>query len=648
MSSRRSAEPEKTDKRKQRALNSCLPCRQRKVKCDQHRPCSGCAKRGTVNECISTPARANDAPSSITSPSSSSDPAVSRRPSSLQITSPTTRVHEDVIRPTIEQDARERPSLLYDDVEELKVFELSRTDIMELWQTFTNRIQLLTPALLETERVEEWMVQITLTSQDSSVPVSPNIRMDQLVTYLPSLSHGSRGLLLAVLAAASQFSSKPYLRQQFTQRALLTLAFRAVRLSNYLRNPTIDSIQALLLVGIVLQNDRACQGAWCLLGTTIRLAESIGVNRDLWPGAHQGPDLSKDIKCRLLYSLASQDCLLSMCLGRVPSLYLAGHVALVPGRPCDYPTSMILLTARLGTSLWSKRARHPDDFELLLKEVQEDSAFARQLGEKLALGAVTFKSSCLSTAFAMHSSFAISYICRPALKYSPHMARKSSSSSTSTSSTSAQQKAQFALLEILKSSLVAALKNYVYLTSAWEYTIRSWSVAHSGLGAALMLGTLGEFKEESIRTLAGTVIETLENRLEDVAIVSKGSKALDLLRGLYKEATGGLGHDPRPPTLRVNEMEMGRGMGPMTNQGFGNGQQGIGSLELDGRDNGDGIASGSVGMSDTEQQLRMAAAFEAPFLYQFAEPTALDEFDSLFTDGAQFGWGMDSWDGSGF
>ena len=42
--------------------------------------------------------------------------------------------------------------------------------------------------------------------------------------------------------------------------------------------PTEEIVQALLLLAQVLQNDLQALSGWTLLGTTIRLAQSLGLN----------------------------------------------------------------------------------------------------------------------------------------------------------------------------------------------------------------------------------------------------------------------------------------------------------------------------------------------------------------------------------
>lgn len=56
--------------------------------------------------------------------------------------------------------------------------------------------------------------------------------------------------------------------------------FKALQLANYLFNPSLDIIQALLILGNTLQNLGQSEGAWVLLGTTVRLAQALGLHME--------------------------------------------------------------------------------------------------------------------------------------------------------------------------------------------------------------------------------------------------------------------------------------------------------------------------------------------------------------------------------
>ncbi|RSL43557.1 hypothetical protein CEP54_015045 [Fusarium duplospermum] len=86
-------------------------------------------------------------------------------------------------------------------------------------------------------------------------------------------------LLHAILAAGAQFSDlAPSARVQKSQKHLKhALSFLGA--FQYLWNPSKRLLQALVILGHVLQNDMNPRGAWVLGGTTIRLALSMGLHQ---------------------------------------------------------------------------------------------------------------------------------------------------------------------------------------------------------------------------------------------------------------------------------------------------------------------------------------------------------------------------------
>ena len=62
-----------------------------------------------------------------------------------------------------------------------------------------------------------------------------------------------------------------------------THALESLTVINYLAEPSKEVLQTLLLIGNVLQNDMKPQAAWALGGTTIRLAQCLGIQRKTMP-----------------------------------------------------------------------------------------------------------------------------------------------------------------------------------------------------------------------------------------------------------------------------------------------------------------------------------------------------------------------------
>jgi hypothetical protein len=56
-------------------------------------------------------------------------------------------------------------------------------------------------------------------------------------------------------------------------------SYHCLRLANYLIRPSLESLQALLILGFVLANDMKAEASWALIGLTCRLAQALGLHR---------------------------------------------------------------------------------------------------------------------------------------------------------------------------------------------------------------------------------------------------------------------------------------------------------------------------------------------------------------------------------
>jgi hypothetical protein len=110
-------------------------------------------------------------------------------------------------------------------------------------------------------------------------------------------SIGHISLLLATLAAGAHYSDIEYPQRlelatdfgmsqvqlndhdlPLIQQSTARRSFHALRLANFLFRPSLDIIQALLILGNTLQNMGQSDAAWALLGTTVRLAQTMGLH----------------------------------------------------------------------------------------------------------------------------------------------------------------------------------------------------------------------------------------------------------------------------------------------------------------------------------------------------------------------------------
>ncbi|KAF9887016.1 hypothetical protein FE257_010632 [Aspergillus nanangensis] len=119
-------------------------------------------------------------------------------------------------------------------------------------------------------------------------------------------------LLFAVLACGVQFSDDPIKERDLRSKVLICSSFQCLRTSNFFNHTNLDQIQAMALIGHCLRNNIDTNSAWILMGSTIRLAQSIGIHEasPTLPAAEQSQ------RSKLWWSLVWQDTFLSLTYDR--------------------------------------------------------------------------------------------------------------------------------------------------------------------------------------------------------------------------------------------------------------------------------------------------------------------------------------------
>ncbi|KAH8810788.1 hypothetical protein F5884DRAFT_260263 [Xylogone sp. PMI_703] len=231
-------------------------------------------------------------------------------------------------------------------------------------------------------------------------------------------SVGLIGLILAVLAAGSYFSDRDPMQRTQLSHDSVRRSFQALRLANFLFKPSFNTIKALLVLGSNLQNQSQSNAAWAMLGTTIRLSQTIGLDCEKG-GAYEYMSESHRLEARSLWSsVVQQEFFLSFCHGRTPTIssYIVMSSGLTsPILNIPYQTAMQYLCS-LGVSLTTSEKR--SDYNQCLQTLSAID----ELYERVAPHLVP-RENCKSRhqnlehlTWKMHSSFFISYVCRPVIR----------------------------------------------------------------------------------------------------------------------------------------------------------------------------------------------------------------------------------------
>ncbi|KAK6000580.1 hypothetical protein QM012_003305 [Aureobasidium pullulans] len=314
--------------------------------------------------------------------------------------------------------------------------------------------------------------------------------------YITQSEVARTSLMLAVLASGVHFSDQPPYQRKSLSQEYARRAFHCARLSNFLLRPTLESIQALLVLGHVLQNNGQADASWALLGTTIRLAQSLGLHSD-----QHAETLSNEVRInrhKTWRSLLWQDSLLSLSFDRPPARASVDPETFPPEDnnglsyiECMYEWSQI------GRQLLEKTRHERANVDTMLQFGEKlDQINSKSQPHLRMLSACTSRQSRMEHhAFRLQQAFCSSFVCRPAL--------------LCVNAPEREDELQV-ILGRAQASLLETIQAFMALQSLTVLPLRSWSMIHAAIGAALLLQvqerTAGT---EETRTLQNSLINAL-------------------------------------------------------------------------------------------------------------------------------------------
>lgn len=284
-------------------------------------------------------------------------------------------------------------------------------------------------------------------------------------------------LILAVLACGVQYSDLRPSERKTTSRDFASRSFRALHLANYLVRPTAPCLQTLLLLGSFIRNDGDASASWALLGTTMRLAQSVGLHDA--NNMHNLSERDKRMRLQLWKTVLQHDSILSLCFDRPTSTSttpISVFPDSTPAESLDYSHMMWEITRLCADNLTSRsRDIDPSQSHHSLRRI--DSIVAQASPHLQA------RSACLSMqdllehyTMHLHMSFLISVICRPAFLNSDQNSHHDS----------------MALDRRGRDALASTVRHFLSLHKLTTYAIRTWTTLHEALSSALLLELLHE------------------------------------------------------------------------------------------------------------------------------------------------------------
>ncbi|EXJ90724.1 hypothetical protein A1O1_03828 [Capronia coronata CBS 617.96] len=524
------------EKRKGRKLRPCFPCRQRKVKCDDSRPCKKCIERSHEDLCLYEPPRHAETDSKPRPKSNvqSIESEDKHRPSPTLASEGATedeeaRVYlgEQSIPSFVQEQVQDeshaadpRTADLGSDVLPMLGLQASPQELLPDWQSqsggqptlgqfdilpgrdeilsiFSDYRHIVYPLYPHLTYIDDFEMQLCSFLQSEPPLATPVSAEPGLVKDL-----AWRSLLLAILASGTQFSGKPASERRRCCRQYISASLWFLNLTQGFIRPSLQSIQTLIIIVNVLQNELLTEAAWTLLGLLSRQAQALGLHRASDNSSQSGNlQLSK---CRLWWTIVWQDSLLSACFDRAPVTAIKSVAPLsilgADNKSFKYEEAMYALGHLLLKLCARNHTIEPQTptQEGILSDLNEAQHIISNLCENIRVREKcdTLQHLVQHHCFKLHSSFTIGTLLRPSL--SPrrwgHLA--------------ADQKQVFASQCI--ESYISSLEAFLDLHAVSIAASRSWAMLHNGLTSALVLAITGQTRRRpSVARLNSRLFETL-------------------------------------------------------------------------------------------------------------------------------------------
>ncbi|KAL6799650.1 hypothetical protein J3E68DRAFT_396404 [Trichoderma sp. SZMC 28012] len=517
-------------RKRQRDSKACYPCRLRKVKCDSKSPCKTCEKRGHPEICVYTNFRQESDRKSpadrASTPHSERRPEIDESASSHQIITDDPTIHGNfnshlvssgnTAAVIVRLQRREGESSTQDDVEQMLGLQNTYRDypFMKVKSSQDRWTSLLEILPKKEEVLKYFHLYRAFVFPFNPILADINDFELELRLYLKSLdtgelsdplkeSHrwtddkhlGQIGLILATMASGVQFSDLSHVSRAHISRDLIRRAFQSLRLANYLCRPTVQAIQALLVIGNVLQNNGQSDASSALLGCTIRLGQALRLDMDdSSPSSSSSSSASssdsktvKNTKRNTWLSIVWQDSLLSLCHGRLPAaLSRSGYSFESLLLPKSLPfTEAMHYICQLAMAILERHETGRSQIALSMQWLTildriRDSAQPHLRNQDQCENL----QECLHfLAFRLNTSFLQTFICRPALGKACH-----------DTNTSEYERARMRA----KESFTNALQAFLEFHTLSIVPLRTWSTIHTTLSSILLTSIWEETKNDSI------------------------------------------------------------------------------------------------------------------------------------------------------
>lgn len=195
-----------------------------------------------------------------------------------------------------------------------------------------------------------------------------------------------------------------------------------------------------------------------------------------------------------------------------PEIPLSGTI---PFREAmDYLVDIFTRSGKVGSP---RRSHNFAEIQAVVREIEKINLLnVAEQGRQTPSSGI--RNRCELSLMKLHVSFAIAWLCRPAL-HNRH-------------SSELRESIQQELIETCNRNLLECVRAFVNLLSLSTFASRSWVVIHNGLSSALLLGFLGEtLRNPEVRLLQGEIVEIFSKESQDDGVQERDSDSgIDLSR----------------------------------------------------------------------------------------------------------------------
>ena len=254
-------------------------------------------------------------------------------------------------------------------------------------------------------------------------------------------------------------------------------------MSNFLSNPTLECIQAMLVFLSTLLNMYNAGVSWAMDGLCIRLAQTLGLHQTCRSNT---PIPVQNERAKTWWAIIWQDSLISITYDRAGSVPSIDGNCRIPPEFNSEPGSWgfercMYKLCCVGLTLVHERLQSRDNPQAVLRRMHEHEREIRviELAAEPKIRSLeecrTFPERIQFYIFHLHKHYIISEVCRPAI----------SPASPPTELASCMRSRGI-------ESLQGTVQSWLGLFQESELTTRSWPAMHRALSSALVLGLMKE------------------------------------------------------------------------------------------------------------------------------------------------------------